>query len=91
MVAAMEFFLVASSEATGFRGERRLQEVELSRTPPALTVFQAGAVPWKENPAFIVVEAVVGLPEDFRGRVLYQEWFDESEGDCDRRLWLVGA
>ena len=90
VTVAMEFFLAASQEPTGYSGGR-VQDLRFSWTPPALTVFRPDAVPWRQSDAFTPVEADTGLPEGVVGRVLYQEWFDESEGDYDRRLWLVGG
>lgn len=90
VIVAVEFFLETSPEPVGYQGGR-VHDLRFSWTPPALTVFRADAAPWTKSDAFAHVEAETGLPRDVANQVFYQEWFDESDGDYDRRLWIVGA
>jgi hypothetical protein len=89
VIVAMQFFLKPSSAPKGLDATSA-QRLQLSWTPPALTLFRRGFEPWTGNDAFVAVELETGLPEGALDAVYYQEWFDESDADFDRRLWIVG-
>lgn len=88
ITVAMEFFLESTEAPEGFAGGR-LQDMAFSWTPPALTVYHKGTEPWIGGTGFEPVATLAGLPYKDGVTALFQEWFDESEGDYDRRLWLI--
>ncbi len=88
VTVAMELFLESTQTAESFAGGP-IQNLALSWTPPALTVYQRGVEPWNGVDAFQRVSVDTGVVAEGEVMVLFQEWFDEVEADYDRRLWLV--
>lgn len=62
-----------------------------SHTPPALTVYRNGAEPWTKSKAFEPVGLTIDKSSGNKTTIqsYFQQWYDEAEGDYDRRLWLV--
>lgn len=87
---AIEFFLTAHIPAAGM-SIMTADDLgrQLSWTPPALTVYKKGHEPWRESSHFRDVTPQIDATVSSEGRVLFQEWFDEGEGNFDRRLWVV--
>lgn len=92
ITVAVEFFLQPG------RAYEPLDAVELSElsnrwshTPPALTVYRDGAEPWAKSESFKPAGIATGKSggDKLMFQSFFQQWYDEAEGDYDRRLWLV--
>jgi hypothetical protein len=93
VTVALEIFLAPSVTLVGYDvAVLRLSE-NFSWTPPQLEVFRLGGEPWAASSihrdAYSKAALPHGISDDLRLRALYQEWFDKSEGEYDRRLWLL--
>lgn len=64
-----------------------------SHTPPALVVYRNGAEPWTKSESFerVGLTIDISVSDKLMIQSYFQQWYDESEGNYDRRLWLVGA
>jgi len=68
-----------------------LSSSSFSWTPPSLTIYRRGSEPWRHENRYVPIQLSRGSQAPPWKRALFQEWFDEAEGNYDRRLWLVAA
>lgn len=91
ITVAVEFFL-REGDVPGTLHLRSLDDLSsenFSWTPPALTIYRRGDEPWRTQSLFAPIELSCGRQAASWSKALLQEWYDEAEGNYDRRLWLV--